>query len=107
ESIAARHTVGLVDRITGAAELDDGLPETLEQVVERYGHRWFKLKVAGDAAQDVERLSEIAGVLDALPEPYRASLDGNEQYDDIGGVVELWRRMNEAPRLERLRSSIA
>jgi hypothetical protein len=103
--IAARHTVGLVDRITGPAELDDGLPETLEQVVERYGHRWFKLKVGGDAVQDVERLSEIAGVLDRLPD-YRASLDGNEQYDDIGGVAELWRKLKEAPRLQRLRSSI-
>jgi hypothetical protein len=106
KSIAARHTVGLVDPIAGTGKLDDGLPETLEEIVARYGHRWFKLKVGGNAAQDVERLSEIAAVLDRIPEAYQASLDGNEQYDDIGGVVELWRRMKETPKLARLTRSI-
>src|SRR5688572_10466909 len=46
EAIAARHTVGLVDPITAIdnkTPVGDGLPETLEQVIERYGHRWFKL----------------------------------------------------------------
>jgi hypothetical protein len=53
--IAARHTVGLVDPITSAAQrVDDGLPETLEEVIERYGHRWFKLKVGGNVRADVE-----------------------------------------------------
>ena len=87
--IAARHTVGLVDPITAAdlkARVNDGLPETLEEVVARYGQRYFKLKVGGDIAADVERLSAIAAVLDGTPEPYHASLDGNEQYDDVDGV---------------------
>ena len=43
ESLHARHTVGLVDPITAADQrtggrVDDGLPETLEEVVARYGH---------------------------------------------------------------------
>src|SRR6185503_14597203 len=77
--IAARHTVGLVDPITSVEHrVNDGLPETLEEVVARYGHRWFKLKVGGDARADVERLAAIASVLDRIPEPYYASLDGNE-----------------------------
>ena len=62
--IAARHTVGLVDPITSLdnkTSVKDGLPETLEEVIARYGHRWFKLKVGGDAKADVERLSAIAG----------------------------------------------
>ncbi len=108
--IAARHTVGLVDPITAAdlkQQVNDGLPETLEQVVERYGHRWFKLKVAGDAAADVERLAAIASVLDRMAQPYRASLDGNEQYDDVAGVLELWRRIKAQPQLNRLASSVA
>ena len=106
--IAARHTVGLLDPI-GAAEkkLDDGLPETLEEVIARYGHRWFKLKVSGDAPADMERLSAIAAVLDRIAEPYRVSLDGNEQYADAGGVLELWRRMKAAPQLKRLAASVA
>ena len=110
DTIAARHTVGLIDPISAAdvrRRVNDGLPETLEEVVERYGHRWFKLKVGGDIRADVERLGAIASVLDRIPERYQASLDGNEQYDHIGGVVELWRLMKTAPRLARLVSSIA
>ena len=105
--IAARHTVGLVDPITSVEHrVNDGLPETLEEVVARYGHRWFKLKVGGDAKADVERLAAIASVLDRIGEPYHASLDGNEQYADVDGVLELWRRMAASSRLKRLVSSI-
>jgi hypothetical protein len=109
-SIEARHTVGLVDRIVASdpgTPVGDGLPETLEEVVARYGHRWFKLKVGGDVAADVERLASIASVLDRLPHPYRASLDGNEQYDEVEGVVALWRAMVAEPRLRRLVGSVA
>ena len=49
-TIFARHTVGLVDAITRAdtqgKRLDDGLPESLEEVIAAYGHVYFKLKVA-------------------------------------------------------------
>ena len=109
ESIAARHTVGLVDPITAADQterVNDGLPETLEEVVARYGQRWFKLKVGGDAKADLERLSAIAAVLDRIAEPYHASLDGNEQYEDMTGVAELWAKMKGEPRLKRLVESI-
>ena len=109
-SIEARHTVGLVDRITApdaGTPVGDGLPETLEEVVARYGHRWFKLKVGGDVAADVERLAAIASVLDRLPVPYRVSLDGNEQYDDVDGVVALWHAMVGDARLRRLVDAVA
>jgi L-alanine-DL-glutamate epimerase-like enolase superfamily enzyme len=108
--IAARHTVGLTDRISaGGAKTraNDGLPETLEEVIARYGHRWFKLKIAGDVRADVERLVSIAAVLDRLPEPYRTTLDGNEQYENVAGVLELWRCLRTEPRLARLMASIA
>jgi hypothetical protein len=111
-AIEARHTVGLVDPITRADQTErvgDGLPETLEEVVAAYGHRWFKLKVAGDIAADIDRLTRIAGVLDAIPGGYRASLDGNEQYDSVDGVdgvVSLWERMQAEPRLARLCESV-
>jgi hypothetical protein len=45
-------------------------------------------------------------VLDRLPEPYAVTLDGNEQYEHVGGVLELWRCMKTAPRLARLVASI-
>jgi L-alanine-DL-glutamate epimerase-like enolase superfamily enzyme len=105
--IAARHTVGLVDPITTAEHrVNDGLPETLEEVIERYGHRWFKLKVGGDMKADVERLGQIAAVLDRIAEPYHASLDGNEQYADVDGVLQLWRAVKAEPRLKRLAASV-
>ena len=108
-SIAARHTVGLVDALTGAdarAPVGDGLPETLEQVVAAYGQRYFKLKVGGRVDEDVERLAAIAAVLDRIPDAYFVSLDGNEQYESVEGAAELWSRMQAEPRLARLAASI-
>ena len=107
--IAARHTVGLSDPITSldnSNPVGDGLPETLEEVIARYGQRWFKLKLGGDVKADVERLSAIAGMLDRIAEPYRASLDGNEQYRDVDGVLALWRAVKAEPRLKRLATSV-
>jgi hypothetical protein len=107
QAIAARHTVGLVDPITAQEKkLDDGLPETLEEVIQRYGQRWFKLKVGGEIASDLERLAAIACVLDRQSEPYQATLDGNEQYADVEGILALWKQIQAEPRLKRLASSI-
>jgi hypothetical protein len=86
--------------------VNDGLPETLEEVIARYGHRYFKLKVAGDVAADLERLRAIAAVLDRGREPYFATLDGNEQFADMRGVAELWAKIKAEPRLARLVASI-
>jgi hypothetical protein len=109
-AIAARHTVGLVDALTRdeilGKRLDDGLPESLEEVIAAYGHRYFKLKVAGAINADIDRLSRIASVLDRSAEPYWATLDGNEQFAEIGAVAALWRRIGEEPRLSRLKSAI-
>lgn len=109
-SIFARHTVGMVDSLTRAEtagkRLDDGLPESLEEVIEVYGQRYFKLKVGGQLEADIDRLAGIAAVLDRLTQPYFATLDGNEQYDEIDGVVELWRRIGEDARLARLKASL-
>ena len=104
--IAARHTVGLLDPITATEERPgDGLPETLEEVIARYGHRWFKLKVGGDVRADVDRLCAIASVLERLGE-YHVTLDGNEQYENVDGVLALWHRMKAEPRLRRLIASV-
>lgn len=105
----ARHTVGLVDPITAGDQTErvhDGLPETLEEVAATYRHRYWKLKVGGNVAADVERLARIASVLDRLHGGYHASLDGNEQYEDAEGALALWRAMQAEPRLGRLCASI-
>lgn len=102
--IALRHTVGLVDAITAAdiqAHVADGLPETLEEVVVATGCRYFKLKVCGDAEQDIARLTRIAGVLERVPD-YVVTMDGNEQYKDAEGAAQFWRRVQATPALRRL-----
>jgi hypothetical protein len=105
--IAARHTVGLLDVIAGHPnKVGDGLPESLEEVIAAYGHTYFKLKIGGNAEADLDRLTEIAAVLDGLPAPYHVSLDGNEQYDDVGALLDLWRQIESKPALARLVSSI-
>jgi len=110
ESIDVRHTVGLVDPLTAAdrpaaERVNDGLPETLEEVVSYYRGRYYKLKVGGDIKADLDRLGRIAAVLDAGAGDYRATLDGNEQYDNVEGIVELWRKVGETPRLAKLAQS--
>jgi hypothetical protein len=106
-AIAVRHTVGMLDPLTASDQpagtrVGDGLPETLEEVARYYGGRFYKLKVGGDVAADLERLSRIADVLDREAGEYWVTLDGNEQYDDVDGVAELWGRMRAEPRLGRL-----
>jgi L-alanine-DL-glutamate epimerase-like enolase superfamily enzyme len=86
---------------------NDGLPESLAEVVTRYGHRHFKLKVGGQVDDDVARLSAIASVLDRIDGEIVVSLDGNEQYDSAEGVAELLARMQAQPALQRLWRAIA
>jgi L-alanine-DL-glutamate epimerase-like enolase superfamily enzyme len=102
--IAARHTVGLVDAITTEdieTRVNDGLPETLEEVIAFYGCNFFKLKVSGSPEQDIARLTRIAGLLDRLPH-YTVTLDGNEQFPDATTMAAFWQRMQATPALERL-----
>ncbi len=104
----ARHTVGLLDPITAAdlaTRCDDGLPETLEEVVAIRRHRYWKLKVSGDIQADLDRLCRIAAVLDRL-HGYHVTLDGNEQFGGAERALALWRAIEAEPRLARLRASV-
>ena len=110
QAIHARHTVGLVDPLSSTDVTDkpiaDGLPETLEQVLAVYGHRYFKIKVGGKLDEDIDRLCRISAVLDTLTESYFVSLDGNEQYTDVEVVLELWQALVQRPELDRFRASV-
>jgi L-alanine-DL-glutamate epimerase-like enolase superfamily enzyme len=104
--IAVRHTVGMVDALGGSPrKIDDGLPESLEEAIARYGLRWFKLKLSGDPRADLARLRDVAAVLDRLPD-YRATLDGNEQYGDLDALGELIRGIDQDRALGRLAAAI-
>ena len=105
-ALQIRHTVGIADPLRGhPARVNDGLPESLDEVIERYAIRWFKLKLGGDVVADLSRLREIAGVVDALPE-YRVTLDGNEQFE-IEPLSEFLRTLREDPSLRRLERAVA
>ena len=110
KSVHARHTVGLVDPITAVDQLPeervaDGLPETLEEVVDFYGHRYFKVKVSGRLEEDLDRLESIAAVLNRL-EGYRVTLDGNEQFKTIGQLLDFTRRLQVHAPLQRFWRSV-
>lgn len=108
-TLAARHTVGLTDPITAedvTEPLHDGLPQTLEQVIARYGHRHFKLKLSGQVEADLQRLHAIARVLDHTSRDYQVTLDGNEQFADAATLTALARGLRAAPALQRLTASV-
>jgi hypothetical protein len=105
QQIALRHTVGLADRLTEGDEGQDprdGLPATLEAAIERYGLRYFKLKLCGQLASDTERLHAIALLLDSRAGDYRATLDGNETFADAESVGRFWHALKQQPRLRNL-----
>ena len=105
QRLIARHTVGLADPLTeeeiGPEErLDDGLPQSLAACIARYGLRHFKIKVNGDIAQDLERLSRIAPIVQeqAWPE-FAFSLDGNEQFKSLEEFREFWEAIRGRAKL--------
>jgi hypothetical protein len=105
ERLHVRHTVGLLDPITAAdrAEaVDDGLPETLEDYLDRDSIAYLKIKVAGRLDEDIARLEAIAAVLDRRDRTFHISLDGNEQYRRPDDFLELIDRIKTTPALQRL-----
>jgi hypothetical protein len=76
--------------------------ESLNEVVQRDGCHYFKLKLSGDAVKDVERLAAIAATLTQLAVPYRATLDANEQYADATALRALVAALKRDPRLREL-----
>lgn len=105
-----RHTVGLVDALRPAdvtERVDDGLPECLEEDVRAFGLSWFKLKLGGERAADLERTLDFAQLVrELVGEPARVTVDGNEQFTDLGALTAFFEELDrhEAGRflLERL-----
>jgi len=93
DSVAVRHTIGLVDALEeddleGRTRVDDGLPETLVEDIRHYGFTHFKVKLGGASAADRERLLRVARlVAREVPEGARWTLDGNEQFQDLAALV--------------------
>lgn len=108
-TIAARHTIGMLDPLTEAeiaAPVNDGLPQSLEAVIARYGHRWFKIKLSGAIDADIDRLQRITAVIDRVP-GYEVTIDGNEQFESASHFAEFMTRLEATPSLAALRRAIA
>jgi hypothetical protein len=106
ERVVCRHTIGMADPLTEAEiadhdRLDDGLPQSLEACIARYRLRHFKVKVGGDAEQDVDRLERIAAVLGAQgAEDFAFSLDGNEQFRSLDEFRGYWESISNRSKLQ-------
>ena len=99
-SIGLRHTVGLLDalRETDGGGPQDGFPGSLAEDIRRYGLTLFKIKVGGGAEEDLDRLREIAAVLQAEVEgPARFTLDGNEQFVSLEPLADLLEGLAASP----------
>ena len=111
-SIFVRHTVGLGDPLTagdiaGGDRVDDGLPQALEEYIQRTGTRYFKVKVSGDLDRDVDRLRRIAALAEKhLGTDYHLTLDGNEQYKQADQFDALVEAIRSTAELETLAGNI-
>lgn len=94
--IAVRHTVGLGDPLQGKnipaeEQLHDGLPHGLDESIRAYGLGYFKIKVCGQPEIDLPRLREITAVLTTeCPKGFHATLDGNEQFQDLAAFRDFY-----------------
>ena len=108
EYIHVRHTIGLGDPLSASdvphdQKLNDGLPHTLEECIRTYGLSYFKIKVRGDRDADMERLRNIAGILNSCGiENPRFTLDGNEQFSTVNRFREFHETCMEDPQIHGL-----
>ncbi len=111
-SVFVRQTVGMADALEVADiapgdAVGDGRPQALEEYVTRQGVRYCKVKVANDLERDLDRLTRIAGILEAhRGDDYRLTLDGNEQYKQAGAFERLVDGIRSAPRLTTLWNNV-
>ena len=91
-----RHSVFNADLLSpdelGSERIGDGLPETLAENIDRYGIRFFKVKISGNVEADLGRLTDVWNVLPKDPET-TVTLDANEAYADLASFEQLVQQM--------------
>ena len=76
---------------TSAQRVDDGLPQSLKAVIDQYGITHFKLKLFGEPAKDIDRLTTIANIIAQSDlADYGFTLDGNEAFKEIAPFKAVW-----------------
>ncbi len=104
--VQARHTVGLGDplnsnQIDADDRIDDTLPQSLDQCIQAYGLRHFKIKINGDIEWDLDRLKNLAKCIEQHADSHFAfSLDGNEQFQSVTAFRDHWNILHAEPELE-------
>ena len=104
--VQARHTVGLGDpldsnQIDADDRIDDTLPQSLDQCIQAYGLRHFKIKINGDIEWDLDRLKNVAKCIEQHADSdFAFSLDGNEQFQSVTAFRDHWNILNAEPELE-------
>jgi len=109
DQIYYRHTIGLADVIRTLdieTPIDDGLPQSLEQVIDAYSPVYFKIKMSSDFDSTRNRLLAIAHLLKNKVPEYKITMDANEGFhsmeeyanfiQELAGVGELrdfWRNI--------------
>lgn len=100
--IVVRHTLGLSDPLRSgdiptSEMIEDGLPQSLEDSIRKYGLRHFKIKISGHLANDVNRLRACTALLQESAGPdFRLSLDGNECFTSLPQFAEYWKSLVDA-----------
>ena len=104
--VQARHTVGLGDpldssQIDADDRIDDTLPQSLDQCIQAYGLRHFKIKINGDVEWDLDRLKNVAKCIEQHADSdFAFSLDGNEQFQSVTAFRDHWNILHAEPELE-------
>ncbi len=102
ERVVARHTLGLSDPLYSAdipreERLEDGLPQSLQDCIARYGLAHFKIKVSGSLDADRERLERFCALLrECRVEGARFTVDGNEQFATAEAFREYWEGLSRS-----------
>jgi len=108
QRVIARHTVGMADPLTdddisADNRLNDGLPQSLAEYIQRYGLKHFKIKISGDVGQDRDRLQRTADVVDKHVTTSAAiTFDGNEHFLSLPEFREYWAQLTETAALQPL-----
>ncbi len=98
--IEVRHTVGSFDPLTredlaSDVVIDDELPVTLDECIDVYGLRCFKIKITGDPDHDLRRLDRIWEIVPRDKEPI-ITLDANEAYEDLEAFEGMVNRLEKS-----------